>query len=696
MSTRRMSKRKPDDRDTPAEIRRRIEWLRDEIRRHDYLYYVLAKPEISDAEYDRLFRELQELERAHAELVTPDSPTQRVGERPVEGFAHVRHSLPMLSIDNAYSADELREFDQRVRKGVEDAPYDYVVDPKIDGVAISLRYEDGRLTQGATRGDGETGDDITQNLRAVRSIPLRLHGQGWPRVLEIRGEVFWPLSRFAAFNQRMLAAGEEPFANPRNGAAGTLKQLDSRVVAERGLAFQSHGHGRIEPFPAGVKLLAELFDRLGAWGVPCSPHRRVCGDVDAVIEFVHEWDERRRRLDFATDGLVVKVNQIALHDVLGATSRAPRWCIAFKYAAERAWSRVRSVDFQVGKQGTITPVANLEPVQLSGTTVRRASLHNFDQVRRLDVHVGDLVAVEKAGEIIPQVIAVDVTKRPREAKPIRPPTRCPVCRGEVAKDAGGVYLRCLNPDCPAQFVERLRYFCWRDQMDIEGAGGAVVDALVEKGFVKSYADLYKLHRRREELVNLPVGVNEATGSPIRLGEKRADKLLAGIEASKKQPLARVLAALGIRHVGTHIAELLAHHFGMMEALAEASEEGLQKVEGIGPEVAASVHAWFASPAGRRTIAELQEVGVNLTQPRRRAATGPLAGKTLVITGTLQNYSRAEAEEAIRRGGGRPTDSVSGKTDYLVIGENPGSKLDKARKLGVTVIDEAEFQRLLKG
>ncbi|MCH8804528.1 MAG: NAD-dependent DNA ligase LigA [Planctomycetes bacterium] len=671
--------------DSVGDSASRIEALRDEVRRHDHLYFVLNEPKISDERYDVLMRELRALEAEHPELITPDSPTQRVGERPLEGFTNVQHAVPMLSIDNTYSADELREFDGRVRRGLGDQPFEYVVDPKIDGVAVTLLYENGRLAVAATRGDGRTGDDVTQNLRVLRSVPLRLHGRGWPAVLEARGEVYWPRPEFERTNRERAAAGDEPFKNPRNGTSGTLKQLDPRNVAGRGLAFLCHGFGRIDPFPAGVERHSALFERLRDWGLPTSPHARDCRDIDAVIEFVTEWDVRRRELDYDTDGVVIKLDRLAQRAALGATSKAPRWCIAYKYAAEQAQSRVLSVDLQVGKLGTITPVANLEPVQLAGTTVRRASLHNFDQVSRLDVHVGDVVTVVKAGEIIPQVVGVCATKRPRGAKPIRPPKACPNCGGEVQQDEGGVYLRCINPACPAQLVERLRFFCGRNQMDIEGAGAVLVETLVREGLVSGYADLYGLHAQRKTLAGLE-----------RMGEKSADNLLAGIEASKQRPLARVLAALNIRHVGANTAHLLAEHFGSMKALMDADEEALQEVEGIGPEVAASLRRWFDSDVGRKTVAQLAAAGVNMKQPKSAAPTrdGAVAGKTFVVTGTLANHSRKEIQDRIKRCGGKVASSVSKNTDYLVAGEKAGSKLDKARALGVPVLNEEEIERLL--
>jgi DNA ligase (NAD+) len=677
--------------------RREIDRLREEIRRHDYLYFIQNKPEISDEKYDRLVLKLRELEAAHPELVTPDSPTQRVGERPIEGFEHVQHSVPMLSIDNTYSPDEVREFDGRVRRALGDARFDYVVDPKIDGVSASLRYENGVFALGATRGDGEVGDDITQNLKTLRSIPLKLHGKGWPAVLEVRGEVYWPRAAFDRTNREREKAGEEPFKNPRNATAGTLKQLDSRLVAGRGLAFCAHGFGAIEPFPPKIRAHGELFEQFRAWAIPTNPHSRICSDADAVVEFIAEWDAQRRKLEYETDGLVVKVNQLGLREELGVTSKSPRWCIAYKYAAEQGQSRILSVDYQVGKLGTITPVANLEPVELAGTTVRRASLHNFDQVARLDLHVGDVVTVEKAGEIIPQVVGVDASKREKRAKRIVPPEKCPECGAPAARDEDGVYLRCNNPECPAQLIERLRFFCGRDQMDIEAAGEIIVTKLFEHGLVKSYGDLYRLANRRAELVNLPISVNARTGSPITLGEKRADSLLAGIEMSKRRPLSRLLAALNIRHVGTSTAEDVANHFHTMDAIADADAEKLEEVEGVGEEVAKSIAKWFESDAGQHILKDLKAVDVNMTQPRRAVKeSSPIAGKTIVVTGTLVKYTRGQIEELIKQHGAKASGSVSKKTDYLVAGEDAGSKLQKAKELGVPVLDEAGFERLLAG
>ncbi len=671
---------------THREAERRVGQLREEIRRHDYAYYVLAQPVISDREYDRLFEELKRIEADHPDLVTPDSPSQRVGGQPLKGFRQVAHAVPMLSIDNTYNEADLREFDARVAKGLGGKKYAYVVDPKVDGVAVSLRYESGQFVLAATRGDGRTGDDITQNARTIRAIPLRLREGGdlfsgrLPRVLEVRGEVYWPTKSFNAFNAAREARGEPIFANPRNATAGTLKQLDSRIVAERPLSFVAHGFGQVEPL--NFETHYELFQQLKAWGIAISPYMQRVESIDEVVDLVRTWDKKRQRLDFATDGLVIKVDRLDQREKLGATSRAPRWVIAYKYEAERARTKLLSVRFQVGKLGTITPVANLEPVQLAGTTVKSASLHNFDQIERLKVRVGDMVYVEKAGEIIPQVVGVDRDARGRGTQPIEAPRACPECSSPTERDEGGVFLRCANPSCPAQIKERLRYFCARDQMDIEGVGDVLAAQLVDSGLVREFADLYRLADRREELIALE-----------RMGAKSADNLLAAIEASKQQPLARVLAALNIRHVGVNTALLLAEHFGSMDAIGEADAGALQEVEGIGPEVAASIRSFFHHKSGRHVVEALRKVGVNMTQPKRkRSGPQPFAGKTIVVTGTLERYSRKEIEDLIVSLGGKAGGSVSGKTDFVVAGADPGSKIDKARQLGLEIIDEKEFDR----
>jgi DNA ligase (NAD+) len=669
---------------TRPEAEQRIAALREEIRGHDRAYYELAEPLISDREYDQLFDELKKLEAEFPDLVTPDSPTHRVGGAPLPQFAQVRHSVPMLSIDNTYSEADLREFDDRVRRGLGGESYAYVADPKIDGVAISLRYEAGVLVAAATRGDGTTGDDITNNARTIRAIPLRLRKHGeLPKVLEVRGEVYWPQKAFAAFNEARRAAGEPTFANPRNGTAGTLKQLDSRVVRQRGLSFTAHGFGQVEPLRFDTQY--ELFKALHEWGIPINENLKPPADIDAVIAFIHAWDKQRAGAKYATDGVVVKVDRLDQRDALGTTSRFPRWCIAYKYAAERARTKLLDVKFQVGKLGTITPVAQLKPVLLAGTTVKRASLHNFDQVGRLDARIGDMVYVEKAGEIIPQVVEVDKEAR-GQTQPIEPPAHCPVCKSETVRDEGGVFLRCVNPACPAQIKERLRYFCARDQMDIEGVGDALANQLVDSGLVHEFADLYRLKDRRDDLLALE-----------RMGEKSADNLLANIEKSKTNPLSRLLAALNIPHVGVSTAAVIAEHFGSMQALQKAGPAELQEIGGIGPELASSIYTFLHNEAGQRTIEHLRDVGVNMKQPERvRAAHQPFAGQTIVVTGTLKTYSRKEIQDLITQLGGHASGSVSSKTDFVVAGEEAGSKLEKARSLGVEVIDEDEFRRRASG
>ncbi len=664
----------------PTSAARQVELLRERIRRHDYLYHVQAKPEISDRDYDRLLERLRGLEAKHPELVTPDSPTQRVGGSPIEGFEHVIHRVPMLSVDNTYDEQQLRDFDERVARGLGEQSYRYIVDPKIDGVAVSLRYEDGVLVQAASRGDGTTGDLITHTVRTVRSVPLRMIGDDFPRVLEVRGEVFWPKDDFARFNAARAAAGEETFKNPRNATAGSLKQLDPSKIADRRLDFLAHGFGEIDPWRD--EAASDLFNRITGWGIPVNPDRATADAIDDVIPMLHTWETKRFELPYETDGLVIKVDALGQRDTLGTTSKYPRWCIAYKFAAEEAESKLIRVDFQVGKLGTITPRAVMEPVLIAGTTVQHASLHNFDQIDRLDVRIGDTVVIAKAGEIIPQVVRVVGEKRPRGARRITRPTECPACGGTVEQDESGVYLRCVNPACVAQRKERLIYFCGRNQMDIDGAGQVLIEQLVDQELVRDCADLYSLAARRDELIALE-----------RMGAKSADRVLAGIEASKSRPLARVLAAINIRHVGGSTAELLADHFGSMDAIAEASQEALTDVEGVGPEVARSARAFFDSAAGADLVRRLAAAGVKMRQARKKVAQdGPFAGMTVVVTGTLSSMGRKEAQDLIKSLGGKAAGSVSKKTSLVVYGDAAGSKLKKARSLGVEAIDEAEFLR----
>jgi len=671
-------------------VEKRIEQLRDEIRRHDYLYYVQNMPEISDREYDRLFAELKKLEEQHSELITPDSPTQRVAGRPLEEFATVRHTIAMLSMDNTYSPGELRAFDERVQKGLGTKQYRYVVETKIDGVAVSLRYERGRLVLGATRGDGVNGDDITANVRTMVSVPLKLsparpgkygasllgEREKIPEILEVRGEVFMPVGEFERINKERAKQSEAAFANPRNAAAGSLKLLDSQMVARRGLRFLGYALGQADAGWADSH--TEALEKLQALSLPVNPHCEIAPDIEKVIEICNRWEAKRIKLDYQIDGMVVKVDNIAQQRRLGQTSRAPRWCIAYKFAAERAETIIESITVQVGKTGTLTPVANMRPVPLAGTTVSRASLHNFDELARKDARVGDTVLVEKAGEIIPQVVEVKFDKRPKSSQQFSPPSKCPECQGAVAKDEGGVYVRCINPGCPAQLVERLRHFAGRGQMDIEGLGIALVEQLVHKGLVKSFADLYRLDR-------------QTLAALERMADKSARNLLEALQESKQQPLARVLAGLGIWHVGSRVAQVLAEEFGGMEALMEADRQRLEEIDEIGPVIADSIYQFFHNRPTCKLIEELREVGLTMPGPvRPKKSGGVLAGMTVVVTGTIEGYSRNDMEELIKSQGGKPSGSVSNKTDLVVVGDNPGSKRDKAKQLGVKIISAQEF------
>ena len=646
-----------------------IECLRDQIHEHDYQYYVLSQPTISDQKYDQLMRELCELEKANPELCSPDSPTQRVGGSPIDGFNRVTHAMPMLSIDNTYNEKELREFDSRVSKTLGTDLFYYVVDPKIDGVAVSLRYEKGLLVRAATRGTGEVGDDITLNVKTIRTIPLCLRSDNPPDVLEVRGEIFWPLVAFERFNLDR----DVPFANPRNATSGTLMQLDPQKVSGRGLSFIAHGFGEIvgETFTTQTG----LFVQLKHWGIPVSPHVRVHNSIDGVLKMIRDWNTK---LDYLTDGLVIKVDALAQRATLGATNRHPRWCIAYKFPAEQIETVLEDVTFQVGKLGTITPVAELKPVLLAGTTVKRASLHNFDQVERLGVRIGDTVLVEKAGEIIPQVIAVVKSQNSLRKKKITCPEFCPDCQHRVYQE--GVSRRCINRTCPAQVCARLIFFCGRNQMDIDGIGPALIDQLYEANLVRDYADLFKLKSKQDQILKLE-----------RMGQKSVDNLINGVEAAKNRPLARLLAALNIERVGSTISKLLTKRYDDMDSLSKAREEDLLNMDGVGPELARSLTEFFDGKTGQKIINDLKLVGVNMTQPKDKSVKKQtLAGKTIVITGTLVNYKRKEIEQIITSLGGKVTGAVSKNTDLVVYGDSPGSKLNKAASLGIELIDGQEF------
>ena len=662
------------------DTQKRIEQLRQEIREHDYLYYVLNQPRIGDRQYDELFAELKELERANPELITADSPTQRVSERPLEGFATVRHAVPMLSIDNTYSAEELKAFDERVAKQLGNRDHDYVVELKIDGLAISLRYERGVLVRAATRGNGQVGDDVTANVRTIKAVPLSLLGGRAPAVLEARGEVYMPTSAFLELNRLRTEAGEPAFANPRNAAAGSLKLLDARITAARNLSFFAYATGELsEPLAENHY---ESLRQLKELGLPVNPNITRGKDIEEVIEICESWSEKRLKLGYQTDGMVIKINRFDQRDILGATGRAPRWCISYKFAAEQAQTVVESIDVQVGKSGILTPVANLTPVVLAGTTVKRASLHNFDELKRLDVRCEDTVVIEKAGEIIPQVIEVIKSLRPEGTAPFKIPRTCPNCGSQVAKDEDGVYVRCPNPDCLGQLKERLKYFAGRGQMDIEHLGPALIDQLIETGLVKNFADLYSLERAQLSTLE-------------RMAEKSAENVVNAIAESKTRPLWRLVAALGIRHIGGQSAQILAEHFGSLEKLVNATQQELEEIDRIGPTMAQSVYEYFRDPENCLVIEQLKAAGVKPEPPQVRRSRSPLAGKTIVVTGTLEHFSRQQIEQAIRRAGAKASGSVSKKTDYVLAGQDPGSKLDKAKKLGVQIVDEQGFMKIIE-
>jgi DNA ligase (NAD+) len=666
-----------------ASVKKEIEKLREEIRRHEYLYYVLDRPEISDFDFDRLMQRLQELERAHPELVTPDSPTQRVGGRPADEFPKVRHSAPMLSLDNTYSVEELRDFDRRVRELAGRAKVEYVAELKLDGLSMALTYEDGALARGLTRGDGTTGEEVTANVRTIRSVPLRVEAKRLEAIrgakrFEVRGEVIMTRRAFEELNAQREAAGEARFANPRNAAAGSMRQLDQRITAARRLDLYAYFL-----IVNGAPPLAEHWknlDTLAKLGFKVNPNRRLCPTFDKLLEFIEEWEAKRDSLDYEIDGVVVKVNDTRLWAELGTTAKSPRWAAAYKYAARQATTRVADIRAQVGRTGTLTPVADLEPVEVGGVTVSHATLHNLDEIERLGVKIGDKVLIQRAGDVIPQVLKV--VEAARDGKPFRMPKKCPVCGGEVVKTEGEVAHRCVNASCPARLKESLRHFAGRRAMNIEGLGDVLVDQLVEKGLVRDVADVYSLEHA--QLADLE-----------RMAEKSAQNVLDEIEGSRKVELARLIFALGIRFVGERTAQLLAEHFGSLDKLAKATEEELLEVEEVGPKVAASIREFFRESRNLKVIEKLRKAGLEFQLKKDRKTDGKLAGKHFVLTGTLPNLSRDEATRLIEEAGGRVIGSVSKKTDYVVVGSDPGSKLDKARALDVPTIDEAGLVKLLK-
>ncbi len=662
------------------DAQRRIETLRATLDRHNHLYYVLNKPEIPDREYDRLYQELEQLEAQFPDLATPDSLTRRVGGAPLKEFRQVRHALPMMSLANTYSRDELADFDERVRKLLPGEKFNYVLEPKIDGVAIALRYERGRLACGSTRGDGRVGDDITLNLRTIRSIPLRLRTDRPPAVIEVRGEVFMTREGFAALNREREEAGEEVFANPRNAAAGSLKQLDPAVVARRPLDVVLYGVGELDgiAFDTHVAMIAAL----SAFGLKPPPRSWVCPSLKEVLSALDELKTLRHGFPFEMDGGVIKVNERTLYDALGATAKSPRWAVAFKYEPERAETLLKAITVQVGRTGVLTPVAELAPVFLAGSTINRATLHNLDEIRRKDIRVGDRVYLEKAGEVIPAVVGVNAAARTGRERVFEMPAKCPVCGQEVVRIEGEVAWRCENLQCPAQLKRWLRHFAARGAMDIEGLGEALVDQLVDRKLVADPSGLYDL-------------TLEQVGGLERMAEKSAQNLLDGIAASRQRDFWRVLFALGIRQVGAGMARTLEQHFADIEQLMQADPERLQQIRDLGPVAARNIAEFFGDARNRALVRRLQEAGVNFRRLASAAVSSGLAGRTYVLTGTLSKFTREQAEQEIRRRGGSVSASVSKKVSAVIAGVEPGSKLDKARSLGVAVLDEAAFQKLLQ-
>ncbi|MGE5645110.1 MAG: NAD-dependent DNA ligase LigA [Acidobacteriota bacterium] len=652
-----------------------IESLRETLRRHEYLYYVLDQPEISDAEYDRLMTRLREIEAAHPELVTPDSPSQRVGGRPREGFVKVRHSAPMLSLDNALNEAELRDFDRRVRQLLGGAPFRYVAELKLDGLSMACFYRDGVFRQAVTRGDGLVGEDVTENARTIRSLPLSVRDT--LRDFEVRGEVIMNRKAFERLNAERDQQGLSRFANPRNAAAGSIRVLEPQVTAARRLDYYTYF--LLDNGDTVCESHWESLEKLAQMGFKVNPKRKLCADIDELIAFAREWETRRDKLEYEIDGVVAKVDSVSQQRQLGWTAKAPRWAIAFKYAARQAETTVENIGVQVGRTGALTPVAHLKPVEVGGVTVSRATLHNEDEIGRLNLEVGDTVLIERSGDVIPKVVRV--TGHGANRYPFRMPSQCPVCGGRIVREEGEAASRCINIDCPARLKESVLHFASRGVMDIDGMGEALVEQLVDRGLVKSVVDIYRL--TPEQLMGLD-----------RMGRKSAEKLLANIERSKKLPLPRVLSALGIRFVGERTAQLLAEHFGSLEAIETADSGALQAAEEVGPKVAESIYQFFREPRNQRLVEGLRKAGLNFEYTGKRKRTGALEGQTFVLTGTLPTLTREEAKARIEAAGGKVTGSVSKKTNYVVAGEEAGSKLDKARSLGIRVIDEAALLALV--
>jgi len=663
-----------------SEAKKKIQKLKSIIEEHDRKYFEENKPEISDQEYDRLYKELKALEDKFPEFVTPDSPTQRISEKPITGFKHVKHAIPMLSMDNTYSHQELKDFDKRVKKNLGKESYEYMVEFKIDGVSVSVTYENGEFKLGATRGNGTTGDDITSNLKTIRTIPLKL-SQGnalTAKLLEIRGEVFMTKKWFEKLNKEREKRSEETLANPRNASAGSLKLLDPRITAKRHLAILIWGIGQFK----GIELKnhEDALAYLEKVGLKVVPHVKRCKDIDGVISYCDKWQGKREELDYEIDGMVVKVNSLEQQKKLGRTAKSPRWMIAYKFPAEKALTQILDVKTQVGRTGTITPVAILKPVHISGTTVSRATLHNFDEIKRLEVKIKDMVYVEKSGEIIPKILKVETKKRKGNEKPIKIPTECPSCGSPLEKEEGEVALRCDNVSCAAQIKQRIKHFASRNAMDIEGLGESLVEQLVDSKLVSDYADLYYL--KFEEIKKLE-----------RFADKSAQNIIDAVEKSKSNDLNRLVFALGIRHVGQKAAWTLATRFGSLKEITTQDQESLTSIREVGPIMAKSIHSFFNNKKNLEVLERLEKARVK-TEMNLSTKKELLAGKTFVVTGTLTGFTRQGIEEAIQRLGGNASSSISKNTDYLILGEEPGSKFEKAKKLGVKIISENEFKKMI--
>jgi DNA ligase (NAD+) len=660
-------------------LKKRVEKLREEIEHHNYQYYVLDQPEITDAEYDRLMRELEKIEEEYPELRSHNSPTQRVGASPLEAFEIVRHTLPMLSLANAFDETEAKDFDKRVKKFLgTSSDVTYVAEPKLDGLAVELVYEDGSFVVGSTRGDGINGENIIQNLRTIKTIPLHLLRNEIlpPERLEVRGEIIMQLSRFKALNQKREEAGEPPFANPRNAAAGSVRQLDSKITAERPLEIYCYGVGEVSGH--SFKTHWEILHTLPRWGLRTNPNIRRCQNIDEVLEYYHGMNEKRETLPYEIDGIVVKVDRLDLQARLGEIARSPRWALAFKFQPKQETTKIIDIKPQVGRTGALTPVALMEPVRVGGVEVSRATLHNQDEIDKKDVRIGDTVIIQRAGDVIPEVVQVVTSRRTGKEKKFQMPSKCPVCGAEVIKEEA--IHRCIGLDCPAQLKGRIRHFASKRAMDIDGLGIKLIDQLVDTGLVKDVADIYYISK--DQLIELE-----------RMADKSAQNIIDAIEKSKEKPLSKFLYALGIRHVGETTAVDLARHFPRLDDFFNLSEEDLMEVEGIGPEVAASVHQFFSDKKNKESIERLKKAGVKVIEGKPREK-GKLAGKTFVFTGTLKDFGRDEARSLVESMGGKTTSSVSKKVDFVVAGEDPGSKFDKAKELGIKTLTEEEFKKLI--